>query len=86
VLGVYCISPVVVFMFVFPLFGGFVIVMVVESSVPSTSLSFVRISIHVVVSSFVVAVSSFAMGGSLIDIIVRYTVALLDCNVPSDAL
>ena len=62
----YCISPVVVFMFVFPLYGPFVIVMFVGSSVPSISLSFVSMSIHTAVSSFVMAVSSFAVGGSFI--------------------
>ena len=45
-LGVYCISPVVVFMFVFPLFGGFVIMMDAGSNIPSIS-----IKIHVVFQS-----------------------------------
>ena len=50
-------------MFMFPWFVPVIIVIVAGSSVPSTSLSFVSISIHMIVSSFVVAISSFAVGG-----------------------
>ena len=83
----YVNDPSVLNVFSVPCSGSVILIAVNVSF--SMSVSFVRIpgaGMFSVVSSFVVAVSSFATGGSLIDIIVRYTVALLDCNVPSEAL
>ena len=50
-------------MFVFPLFGPDSIMIVAGFNVPSISLSFVSISIQIIVSSSVIAVSSLAVGG-----------------------
>ena len=83
--GVYCIQPVVVFTLVVPCVGPLVTRTVDGSNVPSGSASFANTLIHMGVSSSVVAVSSFAVGGSFTSLIVMLTVAAFDV-APSSSL
>ncbi len=72
------IAPVVGSTVAVPSFGPEVIVTVVASTLPSTSVSFATTSTTTEVSSFVDAASLAAKGGSFSSVIVIDTVAALE--------